>query len=91
MQNILAILYGIVFGIANVIPGVSGGTMLVVFGCYDKVCGALTLNLKEIKKNIVFLVFFGIGAVIGIVGFAFVITWLFTNFPLRRICSSWVL
>lgn len=81
MQNILAILYGLVFGIANVIPGVSGGTMLVVFGCYDKVCGALTLNLKEIKKNIVFLVFFGIGAVIGIVGFAFVITWLFTNFP----------
>lgn len=81
MQNILAMLYGLVFGIANVIPGVSGGTMLVVFGCYDKVCGALTLNLKEIKKNIVFLIFFGIGAVIGIVGFAFIITWLFTNFP----------
>ncbi len=81
MQNLLAVLYGLVFGIANIIPGVSGGTMLVVFGCYDKVCGALTLNLKEIKKNIVFLIFFGIGAVIGIVGFAFVITWLFTNFP----------
>ena len=57
MKNFLAVLYGIVFGIANVIPGVSGGTMLVVFGCYDKVCGALTLNLKEIKKNIVFLIF----------------------------------
>ena len=81
MQNILAILYGLVFGIANIIPGVSGGTMLVVFGCYDKVCGALTLNLKEIKKNIVFLIFFGIGAVLGIVGFAFIITWLFENFP----------
>ncbi len=81
MQNILAVIYGLVFGIANVIPGVSGGTMLVVFGCYDKVCGALTLNLKEIKKNIVFLIFFGIGAVIGIVGFAFIITFLFTNFP----------
>lgn len=81
MQNILAVLYGLVFGIANVIPGVSGGTMLVVFGCYDKVCGALTLDFKEIKKHFKFLVFFGIGAVIGIVGFAFVITWLFTNFP----------
>ena len=81
MQNILAILYGLVFGIANVIPGVSGGTMLVVFGCYDKVCGALTLDFKEIKKHFKFLVFFGIGAVIGIVGFAFIITWLFTNFP----------
>lgn len=81
MQYVLAVLYGLVFGIANIIPGVSGGTMLVVFGCYDKVCGALSLNLKEIKKNIVFLVFFGIGAVIGLVGFSFVITWLFEYFP----------
>lgn len=81
MQNFLAVLYGLVFGIANVIPGVSGGTMLVVFGCYDKVCGALTLDFKEIKKHFKFLVFFGIGAVLGIVGFAFVITWLFSNFP----------
>ncbi len=81
MQNILAILYGLVFGIANVIPGVSGGTMLVVFGCYDKVCGALSLDFKEIKKHFKFLVFFGIGAVIGIVCFAFLVTWLFDNFP----------
>ena len=81
MQHIIAALYGLVFGIANIIPGVSGGTMLVVFGCYDKVCGALSLNFKEIKKNIVFLVFFGIGAGCGIIGFSFVITWLFENFP----------
>ena len=81
MQYLLAVLYGLVFGIANIIPGVSGGTMLVVFGCYDKVCGALTLNFKEIKKNIIFLIFFGIGAAGGIFGFAFVITWLFNNFP----------
>ena len=83
LQYLLAVVYGIVFGIANVIPGVSGGTMLVVFGCYDKVCGALTLNIKEIKKNLTFLIFFGIGAVIGIVGFAFIITFLFTNFPVQ--------
>lgn len=82
MKNFLAVLYGMVFGIANVIPGVSGGTMLVVFGCYDKVCGALTLNIKEIKKNIVFLCFFGIGAVLGIVGFSFVITALFDAAPI---------
>ena len=81
VQYLLAAVYGLVFGIANIIPGVSGGTMLVVFGCYDKVCGALSLNFKEIKKNIVFLIFFGIGAVIGLLGFAVVITWLFDNFP----------
>lgn len=81
MQNILAILYGMVFGVANIIPGVSGGTMLVTFGCYDKVCGALSLNLREMKKNAKFLVFFGLGAVVGIVGFSFIITYLFENFP----------
>lgn len=81
MENLLAVIFGMVFGIANIIPGVSGGTMLVVFGCYDKVCGALSLNFREIKKNLIYLIFFGIGAVIGIVGFSFVITGLFDSFP----------
>ena len=81
IQYILAVVYGLVFGVANIIPGVSGGTMLVVFGCYDKVCGALALKLSEIKKNIVFLIFFGIGAVIGLLGFAVMIKWLFGEFP----------
>ena len=81
LQNILYVIFGIVFGIANVIPGVSGGTMMVVFGIYDKLIGVFSLNLSEIKKNLVFLIFFGIGAVCGIVGFSFVITWLLQNFP----------
>ena len=69
------------FGVANVIPGVSGGTMLVAFGCYDKVCGALALDFKEIKRNIRYLIFFGIGAALGIVGFSNIITLLFEKFP----------
>lgn len=81
MQNLMAVLYGMVFGIANIIPGVSGGTMLVTFGCFDKVCGALSLNLKEIKKNLKFLIFFGAGTVVGILGFSYVISYLFENFP----------
>ncbi|MCM1054205.1 MAG: DUF368 domain-containing protein [Bacteroides sp.] len=81
MKNALGIVYGIVFGIANIIPGVSGGTMLVTFGCYDKVCGALALDIKEIKKNIKFLIFFAVGMALGIVGFSNVITLLFDSFP----------
>lgn len=34
-------LAGIVFGLANVIPGVSGGTMAVVFGFYERLIGLL--------------------------------------------------
>ena len=33
------ILKGIVIGIANIIPGVSGGTMMVAMGIYDKLGG----------------------------------------------------
>ena len=93
ISHLLNIVYGIVFGVANIIPGVSGGTMMVVFGVYDKVVDVLTLKLSAIKKNIRFIVFFGIGAVIGILGFSFVITWLFDNFPVatKMYCMALIL
>ncbi len=75
-------LSGLAFGIANVIPGVSGGTMLVVFGIYDKLTEAIS-GIKSIFKNFGFLVCFALGGASGIIGFAFVITWLFENFGVQ--------
>lgn len=80
-QHILNLIYGVVFGIANIIPGVSGGTMMVVFGIYDKLIGVLSFKLAEIKKNIVFLIFFGIGAAGGIFGFSYLISYLLQYHP----------
>ena len=73
---------GLAFGIANVIPGVSGGTMLVVFGIYDKLTEAIS-GIKTIFKNIGFLIAFCLGAGAGILGFAYVITWLFEQFGVQ--------
>ena len=39
-----------VVGIANIIPGVSGGTMMVAMGLYDKLIHAIT-HLKSEFKN----------------------------------------
>lgn len=75
-------LCGIVFGIANVIPGVSGGTMLVVFGIYDQITESIS-GIKAIIKNIVFLIFFGLGGGVGILGFASVISFLFQRFNVQ--------
>ena len=36
MKAIKNVLKGMVIGIANIIPGVSGGTMMVAMGIYDK-------------------------------------------------------
>lgn len=73
---------GLAFGIANVIPGVSGGTMLVVFGIFDKLTESIS-GIKAIFKNIWFLLCFGAGAGAGILGFSFVISWLFASFGVQ--------
>ena len=82
MQYIKLVLCGMVFGVANVIPGVSGGTMLVVFGIYDQLTEAIS-GVKAIIKNIVFLLFFGVGAGVGILGFAKLIKFLFDNYGVQ--------
>ena len=79
---VMDIIRGILIGIANVIPGVSGGTMAVSLGIYDKLISSLTGIFKNFKKSIQFLVPVILGAGIGIVGFAFMIEWLFEKYPL---------
>lgn len=69
-------LSGFVFGTANVIPGVSGGTMLVVFGVFDRLTEAIS-GIKSIFKNFWFLFTFACGAGTGLVLAAFVISSLF--------------
>ena len=82
LQYIKVFISGIVFGVANIIPGVSGGTMLVVFGIYDQLTEAIS-GVKAIIKNIVFLLCFGLGAGVGLLGFASVISLLFKNFGVQ--------
>lgn len=81
MNHLRTFLVGIVLGIANIIPGVSGGTMAVVFGVYDRLIAAITLNLKKILKDLPFLLLLGAGLVTGIILFSNVVTWLFGRWP----------
>lgn len=77
------ILKGIVIGLANIIPGVSGGTMAVSMGIYDKMIHCVTHLFKEFKKSVLFLLPIGIGAVIAVGGLTFIIPVLFEKFPLQ--------
>lgn len=80
---IKSILKGIVIGLANIIPGVSGGTMAVSMGIYDKIIHCVTHLFKEFKQSVLFLLPIGIGAVIAIGGLTFVIPVMFARFPLQ--------
>lgn len=64
---IKTILKGMVIGVANIIPGVSGGTMAVAMGIYDKIIHAATHLVSEFKKSMQVLIPIIIGAVIAIV------------------------
>lgn len=77
------ILKGMVIGIANIIPGVSGGTMMVAMGIYDKLIHCITHLFSELKKSILFLLPIAIGMGIAVVGSAFGLEYLFANFPLQ--------
>ena len=83
MSFILDIIRGAVIGVANIIPGVSGGTMMVTMGIYDKLIGSITGIFKQFKKSIKTLLPYGIGMVVGIVAFAFLLKKvLIPKFPL---------
>ena len=47
---------GMIIGLANIIPGVSGGTMAVICGVFDRLIGAVSNIRKEFKKSILFLI-----------------------------------
>ncbi|MGN0152932.1 MAG: DUF368 domain-containing protein [Lachnospiraceae bacterium] len=76
------IIKGIIIGIANIIPGVSGGTMAVSMGIYDKLIHCVTHLFSEFKKSIKFLIPIFIGAAIGLVGLSFIIEYMFEHIPL---------
>ena len=75
-------LCGLVFGIANVIPGVSGGTMLVIFGVFDRLTEAIS-GIKKIFTNIAFLITFALGAGAGILLSAKVIGSMFETYAVQ--------
>lgn len=75
-------LCGVVFGTANVIPGVSGGTMLVIFGIFDRLTDSIS-GIRKIFANFWFLFTFALGAGGGILLSAKVINKLFTGFPIQ--------
>lgn len=80
---IKSILKGMLIGIANIIPGVSGGTMMVSMGIYDKLIHCITHLFSEFKESVKFLFPIAIGMGIAIIASAFGLEWLFERFPIQ--------
>ena len=82
------LLIGGAMGVANIIPGVSGGTIAVVFGIYEDLMEALGNFLTDKIKRWVYVLFLVVlfsGALVAIVSLAPVLSWAFANHPLPTV------
>lgn len=82
MKFIQEMLRGMVIGLANIIPGVSGGTMMVSMGIYDTLIHCITHLFKEFKQSIKTLLPYAVGMVVAIGGLSFLLKWAFAAYPL---------
>ncbi|WP_163538939.1 DUF368 domain-containing protein [Gracilibacillus sp. YIM 98692] len=73
---------GMLMGASDVVPGVSGGTIAVVLGIYDRLIEAVNgFFSKDFKKHLLFLVPLGIGILTAVFLLANIIEWFFEYYP----------
>lgn len=95
MSFVVLFLKGLAMGAANVIPGVSGGTIAFVTGIYDRLITAISMcNLKALRMlftgqfrtfsariDLVFLIVIGLGIAASVFTLAKLLTYLFEHYP----------
>jgi putative membrane protein len=94
-EYLILTMKGFAMGAANVIPGVSGGTIAIITGVFEKLIHSLRLidhialgyllrgRLRSFSARINFSFLFAIfsGALISVFTLARLLAWLFANFP----------
>ena len=76
----LRFIKGMFIGSGFILPGVSGGALAAIFGLYERMIAFLANVTKDFKKNFLFFLPVGIGALAGIVVLSFGVSFLLGNF-----------
>lgn len=74
------VLCGFCLGISVFAPGISGSIMAIIMGIYDKLLDIASNPFKNFKNNFKFLFPLGIGALISLVLFILVFSYLFDTY-----------
>ncbi len=81
MESLILIAKGFLIGIANIIPGVSGGTLMITLGIYERVIDTISHFFKKWKENLKFLIPLAIGMVLSLLLLSKVIGYCLDNYP----------
>lgn len=82
MKYIILALKGFMMGIANIIPGVSGGTIAIILGIYEELINRVSNIRKNFIDNLKFIIPIGIGILASIAIMSGIIKYSYNNFPL---------
>ncbi len=67
------LLQGFFIGMAKIIPGFSGSLLAITFGVYEKTLNIIANIRKLTKEKIIYLLLLGIGIIMGIVIFSYIV------------------
>lgn len=83
MEFLKNFLKGIAISISQIVPGVSGGTIAMILGIYDKLLHAINNILSDFKNQYKILLQVFLGAIIGIFLFSNLVKILFEKYPIQ--------
>ena len=81
MKHLINFFKGMIIGVANIIPGVSGGTLMITLGIYQEVIETISHFFTNFKKNLLFVLPLGLGMIAAILVLSKVISYSLTNYP----------
>jgi len=73
----------VALGAANIVPGISGATLAVIFRVYDRLIESINNLFTDIKRSLLFLVPVGLGMVIGILAVGVLLDGFFERFSFQ--------
>lgn len=66
-SKFITILQGFTVGVTMMVPGVSGGSMAMILGAYDRLISSVSSFMKHKKDSFIFLLLFSVPALAGMV------------------------
>lgn len=80
LEWVIRLIKGIIVGIGAIVPGLSGGVLMVVFGLYQPLLNFLANVRYKFLKNVFFFLPVGIGGLLGVVGFSAAVDFAFNHY-----------
>ena len=74
---------GIIVGFFMLVPGISGGSIAIILGIYDKLLISLNDIFKRFKTNFIFLFIVSLGGITGIFLSSFILDFFIKNYYLE--------